>query len=134
MVENLSNFEFEHLETVQNYTHLRKVGEYYLVEVIGQGAFGKVYLAMKNGQKYAIKELFIENRSGIEKVYKEIEILSELEHPNIINYTESFKKGNHIYIVMEYIEGVTLLEYMRLLRERVNSVSSRRRRYPRRSS
>ncbi len=117
--EALSSLEF----TLHEQTHppkpLRSVSSYSFIEVIGQGAFGKVYLAQKDDYLYAVKEIPL-NGQDPEKIYKEIRILARLSHPSITNYVDAFKKGNYIYIVMEYVEGLTLQEYIRALNERVD--------------
>jgi len=43
----------------------------------------------------------------------EIDILKKLKHPNIVKYYESFKDRRHHYLVQEYIDGVSLDEYIK---------------------
>jgi serine/threonine protein kinase len=74
----------------------RMVGEYAVVEMVGQGAFGCIYHARKGGLVYAIKELPIESYGKIDggspsqveanvgTLHSEVEILSTLDHPNIV--------------------------------------------------
>ena len=47
------------------------------------------------------------------KFEKESDILSKLSHPNIVNVLHDFKANNTSYFVMEHIEGVTLMEYIK---------------------
>ena len=51
------------------------------------------------------KELFEKNK---EKIIKEARILSEINHPNVVNVLEVFKQNNTVYIVMEFISGYSL--------------------------
>ena len=65
------------------------IGEYVLNEQIGQGQFGKVYLAEKLSRKderYACKMVSIQNKSEaqVEQMEREAIILSQFDHPNII--------------------------------------------------
>ena len=74
----------------------RMVGEYAVVEMVGQGAFGCIYHARKGGLVYAMKEVPIENYGKIDggspsqveanvgTLHSEVEILSTLDHPNIV--------------------------------------------------
>lgn len=102
---------------------MKKIANYNLIEEIGSGAFGKVYLASKNGNQYAVKVIKIEDNENYDKYCNEIEILSRLDHPNIINYIEAFKKGRSLVIIMEYVNGLNLTQYMDALRQRVRSGS-----------
>lgn len=36
---------------------------------------------------------------------KEVEVLTSIDHPNIVKIYEFFEDESHIYIVMEYLEG-----------------------------
>lgn len=51
------------------------------------------------------KEIFGKNK---EKIIKEAQILSEIHHPNVVNVLEVFKQNNTVYIVMEFISGLSL--------------------------
>ena len=78
-------------------------------KVIGAGAFGKVFLTHQ--KKYsdfqvAIKVLNkIKLQDSLEAIEDEIDILTNLDHPNIVKYYEKYKDEESIYIVMEYISG-----------------------------
>lgn len=74
----------------------RMVGEYAVVEMVGQGAFGCIYHARKGGLVYAMKEVPIESygkvdggspsqvEANVGTLHSEVEILSTLDHPNIV--------------------------------------------------
>jgi len=51
------------------------------------------------------KEIFNKNK---EKIIHEARILSEINHPNVVNVLEVFKQNNTVYIVMEFISGHSL--------------------------
>ena len=94
---------------------------YEIIEPIGKGAFGCVYSVQKGGAKYAMKEIaltsFDPNTRALKGdvsdiICREVSILKELDHPNIIKYYSSFCQGEYLYIVMELIEGMTLADYV----------------------
>ena len=94
-------------------TDIRKQFEF--VYMLGNGAFGKVRLYRdKNDHQilYAIKTLKKNNIPKYEfKLLKsEVEILSELDHPNIVNYFGTFEDDFYIHIVMEYLKGYDLFK------------------------
>jgi serine/threonine protein kinase len=69
--------------------------EKYLIEKkIGAGSFGSVRLAtqISSGKKYAIKEIKTAKLNDIERkdAQKEVDFLSQLSHPSIVGYKESF--------------------------------------------
>ena len=100
---------------ILNKSPLKLVETYYKIrKILGKGAFGIVYKAFElcSGRIVAIKQIPI-NSSNIKYVIKEIELLKNLEHPNIVKYYNYLKEENHIYIIMEYLEGCTLKQYIK---------------------
>ena len=74
---------------------------------VGEGAFGKVWKvkSKKNGQIYALKEI----TNDTEKLESEITILNLIEqHPKLVRYYKHFKEKGVLYIVMEFLQGITL--------------------------
>lgn len=45
------------------------------------------------------------NQGGIEETRREIQVLSMMDHPNIIKYVESFEDNRYMYIVTELVES-----------------------------
>ena len=90
-----------------------KVSHYKIVEKLGAGGMGMVYLAedMKLGRKVAIKILSHElttNKDRLNRFEQEASAASNLNHPNIITIHEVGTDQGHHYIATEYIDGVTL--------------------------
>jgi len=91
---------------------------YELKEVIGKGKFGVVNLGIhkKTQQQVAVK---IINKDSIktledkELVRIEIGILKLCHHPNVVRLLDHLENENYIFIVMEYIEGGTLGQYLK---------------------
>jgi 5'-AMP-activated protein kinase catalytic alpha subunit len=95
----------------------KKIGDYLLLSTIGRGTFSKVKLGLHlpTKQKVAIKILDkekINDEADIERIRREIHILSILRHPNIVQLYETINSDNTIYIIMEYIEGKDLFQYI----------------------
>ena len=84
--------------------------DYEFIENIGQGAHGQVLKAInkKENKLYAIKRLNFKDISEKERknIEKEVKLLKELKHPNIISYKDSFEdKDNYYNIVTLFCEG-----------------------------
>lgn len=76
--ESLSSLEFSLLEAASQSPDNRSVGGYILREPIGQGAYGKVYMAEKEGSKFAVKEVTMVGQEP-DRIYKEIMTLSKVD-------------------------------------------------------
>ncbi len=72
---------------------------------MGTGSYGQVYSASKGDSVYAVKEIQLEEHGLEDKILKEVSILKELEHPNIVRYYNSFQEGEALYLVMELVDG-----------------------------
>lgn len=48
----------------------------------------------------------------VEEICREVSILKELSHPNIIRYFNSFADKQNVYIVMELLDGYSLADYI----------------------
>jgi eukaryotic-like serine/threonine-protein kinase len=94
-----------------------KVSHYRILEKLGAGGMGEVYLAedMKLGRKIAIKilsEEFTTNKDRLHRFEQEASAASNLNHPNILTIHEmGVDEGRH-YIATEFIDGVTLRRQM----------------------
>ncbi|XP_077209721.1 serine/threonine-protein kinase Nek1 isoform X2 [Paroedura picta] len=88
--------------------------KYIRVQKIGEGSFGKAILvkAKENGKQYVIKEINISKMSNKEREEsrREVAVLANMKHPNIVLYRESFEEGGCLYIVMDYCEGGDLFK------------------------
>ncbi|XP_014734027.1 PREDICTED: serine/threonine-protein kinase Nek1 isoform X9 [Sturnus vulgaris] len=88
--------------------------KYIKVRKIGEGSFGKAILvkAKEDGQQYVIKEINISKMSNKEREEsrREVAVLANMKHPNIVLYRESFEENGCLYIVMDYCEGGDLFK------------------------
>ena len=94
--------------SLENYTFLKTIGE---------GTFGKVKLALHKltQEKVAIKILEkkkINSKKDLERIEKEIKYMKILNHPNIVKIYEIIEDENNFYIVMEYVPGGELFNYI----------------------
>ena len=92
---------------------------YKFKEVIGGGQFGTVRLAYRKNEKkmninklYAVKSISKKNMDidEMEALIKEVDILSSLDHPNIIKFVETYNDDQYFHIVMEASKGKDLFE------------------------
>ena len=91
------------------------VGDLTLLKCLGKGAFGEVYLTSKPGcpQKFATKKIdkkFAKNPRAKKYLDNEINILKEIDHPNIIKLIEVHQTTQYYYLVMELCNGGGLSE------------------------
>ena len=113
-----------------------RLEEYRILEILGQGGFGITYLAEDTRMrvKVAIKELFPEEFAtrgqgsmvvprrqsdaddfawAKDKFDEEAATLIRLNHPNVVRVFRLFEKNNTAYIVMEYVAGKNLKDWIK---------------------
>ena len=102
---------------MDNYVGKRLDGRYEIQEIIGVGGMAVVYKAYDNIDDRIVaikilKEEFLANEEFRRRFKNESKAIAVLSHPNIVKvYDVSF--GDKLqYIVMEYIDGITLKEYI----------------------
>src|SRR5712692_3764281 len=98
-------------------------GRYIIIAQAGRGAMGAVYEAVDTkrqpNRRVAIKEMSQSKLTGPEDVEKarkrfqrEANILRSLDHPSLPHVYDSFEEDGRSYLVMEFIEGHTLLQLL----------------------
>ena len=77
---------------------------------LGKGRFGQVFLVKSKitNYYYAMKKIKINNSKDKDNIRKEIALLKSLNHHHIINYFTSFFENDSYYIIIEYINGISL--------------------------
>ncbi|PHZ17189.1 Pkinase-domain-containing protein [Rhizopus microsporus ATCC 52813] len=86
---------------------------YKKVKRVGQGASGSVFVAVSlaTNTKVAVKQMDLSTQPRKELIVNEILVMKESQHPNIVNYLDSFLVGNNdLWVVMEYMEGGALTD------------------------
>jgi len=88
-------------------------GRYKIVGILGKGGMGTVYLAenIKLKTLWAIKCIPAKTE-GDKGLPVETEILKKLDHPALPRIFDVFEEDGKIYIVVDYIEGINLREYL----------------------
>ncbi|KAK2145177.1 hypothetical protein LSH36_697g03142 [Paralvinella palmiformis] len=92
------------------------IGKYRLIKTIGKGNFAKVKLAkhVLTGKEVAIKIIDKTqlNPSSLQKLFREVKIMKELDHPNIVKLFEVIETEKTLYLVMEYASGGEVFDYL----------------------
>ncbi len=96
----------------------KEVGPYKILNLLGQGGMGAVYLAENRrvNKKVALKFLsaeFFEDNWGKRQLIKEAQAVAMLDHPNICAVYDFEEIDDHSFIVMQYVEGQTLADLIR---------------------
>lgn len=91
-------------------TTVPSIRDYEIVKPISKGAFGSVYLARKKvtGDYYAVKVLKKADmiaKNQVTNIKAERMILTQLDSPYVVKLYYSFQSRNHLYLVMEYLNG-----------------------------
>ncbi|KAJ3042546.1 hypothetical protein HDV00_007080 [Rhizophlyctis rosea] len=118
------------------------LGHYQLGNCIGRGQYGAVYKAlnMESGLYYlvygggrceeklnrvfwhnfagrvvAVKRIPMvdQDADGLKELFKEVDLLKSLSHPNIVRYEGFIQQGGHLNIILEFIEGGSLISLMK---------------------
>ncbi|BGP11233.1 Protein kinase [Rhodotorula toruloides] len=88
-------------------------GLYAKIKKVGQGASGSVFVAkvLADGARVAIKQMDLSHQPRKELIVNEILVMKESQHPNIVNFLDSFLVGgSELWVVMEYMEGGALTD------------------------
>ncbi|NWI44801.1 NEK5 kinase, partial [Picathartes gymnocephalus] len=88
--------------------------KYEIVKPIGEGSFGKIFLAKgkMDNEPCVIKEINLTKLPVKEKeaAEKEVILLAKMKHANIVTFYASLQEKNKLYIVMEYCDGGDLMK------------------------
>ena len=115
------------------------IGGYRVVRKISAGGFGVVYLAVdKEGQQVAVKEYLPSAltmrdagalvpqvapeklslyRLGLKSFFEEGRSLAQISHPSVVSVLNFFRQNETVYMVMNYLEGATLQDFIITSRE-----------------
>ena len=100
------------------YSSLSKtLGDYIIKRTIGEGTFSKVKLGINKitNEKVAIKILEkskIVEKDDLDRILREMKIITELNHQNVIKVHEMCESNDFFLIIMEYCEGGELFNYI----------------------
>jgi eukaryotic-like serine/threonine-protein kinase len=110
------------------------IGGYRILCKLAAGGFGIVYLALdSNGQRVALKEylpsaLALRDpgellpvvppeklslyRLGLKSFFEEGRALAQISHPSVVSVLNFFRENETVYMVMNYLEGASLQEFI----------------------
>ncbi|KAL1490995.1 hypothetical protein ABEB36_011658 [Hypothenemus hampei] len=93
-----------------------------MIGELGDGAYGKVYKAQHRhtGQLAAAKMCRLEGDDDLCDFMIEIDILTEIKHPNIVELLEAFHKEQQLWLLIEYCDGGALDSIMTELEKPLN--------------
>lgn len=95
---------------------MERVGKYKIRGKLGAGGMGTVYRAVDpDGSSVVVKVLLPELSSDhlyISRFMREVKVMEELHHPNIISILDSGEESGLVYFVMEYVDGPSLRKVM----------------------
>ena len=102
-------------------------GRYKIIRPVGYGGMAEVFLAHdelldRNVAVKMLRDQFLSDKELLEQFQREAKSAARLVHPYIINIYDVVSDGNNQYIVMEYVDGVTLKEYMQEHKLSLNAV------------
>ena len=114
---NISDIVIPNINNNINYFN-GNIDDYLITKELGKGSYATVKLALHryNKNKYAIKIYSKESLIDPQKrstVKNEINILKQLDNVNIMKLYEVIDSPKYLYLVMEYINGISLLETLK---------------------
>ncbi len=94
------------------------IGKYKILERIGSGGMGQVFLCEHKlmRRRVAVKVLptaKASDSSSLERFYREARAVATLDHPNIVRAYDIDQDGNLHFIVMEYVDGISLQDLIK---------------------
>jgi serine/threonine protein kinase len=115
------------------------IGGYRIVRKVAAGGFGLVYLALDpDGQQVAVKEYLPSSlatrapgellpqvqpeklslyRLGLKSFFEEGRSLAQISHPSVVSVLNFFRENETVYMVMNYLEGAALQDFIVTARE-----------------
>ncbi|KAI3782675.1 hypothetical protein L2E82_12728 [Cichorium intybus] len=112
----------------QSSYRVRSVGDYVVGKQLGSGSFSVVWHARHkvHGTEVAIKEILTGklNKKLEESLMSEIDILSNINHPNIIRLHDMIKEPGKIHLVLEYCKGGDLSMFIQRRQGRIPKSTS----------
>ena len=119
------------------------IGGYRIVRKVAAGGFGVVYLAVDpEGQQLAIKEYLPSSlvsrapgallpaiapeklslyRLGLKSFFEEGRALAQISHPSVVSVMNFFRENETVYMVMNYLEGASLQDFIVTARDQKKS-------------
>ena len=100
--------------------------DYKFIKFLGKGTYGELYLTQKgSGQTFRATKIFDRKQYDSSNwlklcLDKEIEIMKELDHPNIVKFYGNEESETNYYLFMEYCNGGNLTEILKVYKKEHN--------------
>ncbi|ORZ05450.1 kinase-like domain-containing protein [Absidia repens] len=95
---------------------LKGIGLYQFLHTLGNGKFSKVVLAKHRESSQLVAIKIIDKQAHdyrvMSRLVREIHLMELLDHPNIVKLYETFETCDSLFLVMEYVSGYNLDEYL----------------------
>jgi len=96
----------------------KKIGRFEILKVLGKGSQGVVYLGRdpRLDRHVAVKTLRVSSLSAEKQqkyLLREARLVSRIQHPNVIPLYEAGEDGGFLFLVFEYVDGLSLAEHIR---------------------
>ncbi|KAF5183336.1 Cysteine-rich receptor-like protein kinase [Thalictrum thalictroides] len=105
LVKSSLNFKYSTLE--------HATGSFDIANKLGQGGFGTVYKGvLADGREVAVKRLFVNNRHRAGDFYNEVNLISSLEHKNLVRLLGCSCSGPESLLVYEYLPNKSLDRFL----------------------
>ena len=102
---------------LKNISKIKNQNEFILGKKLGEGTFGTVRLATHQIKKEKVAIKILDKKKILEETDKtrlerEIKIMKIIRHPNIVHLYNVIQTNQYIYLIMEYISGKELFDYI----------------------
>jgi len=88
-----------------------RLGEYILIEKLGEGGSGLAYLAHRRGSQQLVTIKIFKSIGDSRNVWRELEALTHVQCPAVPRLYETGEQAGRLYIAYEFVDGVSLLEH-----------------------
>lgn len=88
--------------------------EYLIQKEIARGTYGQILLVKDIEEKKFVIKKISKKKMKKEKIEKEIKAGKKLNHPNIIKFFKNHEDENFYYLLLEYIDGLDLFNYLNI--------------------
>lgn len=110
--------EYQTKRFLNSKSHGLVVGRYAILDRLGSGSMGRVYKAhhLMMDRVVALKIIAPEiatNERVVARFYREMKLVGRLDHPNVVRAFDADQLNKVLYIVMEYVRGLSLAQVFR---------------------